>query len=120
MANADPSSELQTLLVLGMALLTCALVGVMTFGSTKADSWKKRGLLVLLSSGLGFLFGASMSAYMLIDSPDYRALPLLLLFSLFWASIGATVTFVSVWASQWWRKRGSSTANGEVKANNEI
>jgi len=45
-----------------------------------------------------------MGAFMLMDNPDLRALPILLLLSLVWGLIGAIVVFNSLWAPEWWRR----------------
>jgi len=72
-----------------------------------------------MGGGFNFLSGINMSAYMLIDNPDFRALPMLLFLSLIWGLIGATVVFNSAWAPEWWRRHIDRRINDEKGEDNE-
>ena len=115
MPQATRWSTLQILLALGAVLFTCVAVVVVAIGSMKPDSWKNRYRLLLLGGGFSFLSGISLSAYMLIDNPDYRALPLLPLFSLAWGLIGVAFVFRSVWVPRWWHRNRSTDVDNKQK-----
>lgn len=117
--NITLLTAFQKVLIPAGLLFTFATIGVSITASKRADSWSKRCRYLLMGGGLNFLSGISMSAYMLIDNPDFRVLPMLLFLSLIWGLIGATVVFNSVWAPEWWRRHIDRRINDEKGEDNE-
>ena len=104
MTNITLLSAFQKVLIPAGLLFTFATIGVSITASMRADSWSKRCRYLLVGGGFNFLSGISMSAYMLIDNPDLRAMPMLLFLSFVWGLIGAIAVFNSMWAPEWWRR----------------
>jgi uncharacterized membrane protein len=105
----------QTLFCLTGLLCTLATAGVGITARIRSDSWHRRHRYAVLGGVFGFLFGVSMSALMLMDNPDSRALPMMLLLSLACGLVGAFLVFYSMWSSKWWGKRLDHLMNNEPK-----
>lgn len=93
-------------ILLGVIVLLCtfAFAGVYVAAGIKSDSKLGRSRYTLLGGALGFLFGVSAGGLMLMDTPDTRVLPIVLVASLVCGLGGAYFVFDSAWSSTWWRR----------------
>jgi hypothetical protein len=115
MVGKPLSEVLQALFILAGLLFDCASIGVAITAGVKSNSWRRRFRYVLLGGILNFLFCISLGAYMLVDNPVFRILPVLLLLGLAWGFVGAVGVFQSLWAHEWWRRFMSRYVNHEME-----
>lgn len=104
MNDTTLANALRTSLLLAGLFCGFAVAGVQIAAWIRVDAWRKRPQYVLLAGILSFLCGASMSALVFIDTPDFRALPILFLLSLACGFGGAFFVFYNMWSAKWWSK----------------
>jgi hypothetical protein len=105
MSNFSLTGILEALFSLIGLLCVVATAIIAIIAPMRSASWRGRLRYVLLGSGFGFLAGVSLGAFMLVECPDYRVLPMLFLFGSVLGLLGAAVVFNSLWPSEWRRRR---------------
>ena len=101
----------------GLAAVLCGFVfaSVVVGASMKPSSRQKRSRYVFLGGSFAFVSCVSASAFMLVDTPDVRALLMLLIFSVGGGLAGAFFVFYSQWSSTWWGRYLNRLTGGNAK-----